>query len=195
MKSVPFEIERKYLIKKPDEKFLSSVCTKKIRISQSYLTAEHRGLTQRIRRIDDGNSVSYVMTEKKDITAVRRIELERPLDAAEYRSLLKHRRAAGTNTIEKTRFVIPNGKFNFEVDLFDGWESLALMEIELESENETFEFCDYMKFFKFADENTEIVILKEVTGDRKFRNYSMSLAFPEENDEVLKLETKYGKKL
>ena len=186
MNQISFEIERKYLIKKPDEKFLCSVCSKKLRISQTYLVPDVRGMSQRIRRIDDGQAVYYVMTEKKSISAIRRIEIERQIDLKEYNQLLRHKKAPATSTIEKTRYVIPNGSPSFEIDLFDGWEKLALMEIELESENMQFDFCPFMKFVKNATAETPVVILKEVTEDRRFRNYSMAKEMPNELEEIEK---------
>ena len=70
--------------------------------------------------------------------------------------------------------------------MFDGWEKLALMEIELESENMQFDFCPFMKFVKNATAETPVVILKEVTEDRRFRNYSMAKEMPNELEEIEK---------
>ena len=180
MSKLPFEIERKYLIKKPDEEFLNSVCQKKLKISQTYLVSDIQGFSQRVRRIFDGNETSYIMTEKKDITAIKRIEFERNISEKEYNQLILHKKAPVTSTIEKTRYVINHGKFNFEIDLFDLWQDYALMEIELESQEEQFDFCDFMSFAENVHGNTKIVILKEVTQDKKYRNFSLAKGFPKD---------------
>ena len=59
--------------------------------------------------------------------------------------------------VSKTRYFIPAGKHTWEVDIFEGDNApLAVAEIELASEEETFELPDW--------------ITSEVTGDKRYNN-------------------------
>jgi CYTH domain-containing protein len=60
-------------------------------------------------------------------------------------------------TIDKVRHLIPVGRHTWEVDVFHGDnEGLVVAEIELSSEEETFEWPDWLG--------------EEVTGDPKYYN-------------------------
>ena len=54
----------------------------------------------------------------------------------------------------------------FEIDIYPFWKDRAVMEIELENENQA------------ADFPPEIEIIKEVTEDRRYTNSSMALSIP-----------------
>ena len=67
-------------------------------------------------------------------------------------------------SIDKERYLVPYGKHTWEVDVFHGPnEGLILAEIELSSEDESFERPTWLG--------------KEVTGDRRFYN-SMLMQMP-----------------
>ena len=62
--------------------------------------------------------------------------------------------------IDKRRYLVKSGNHTFEVDEFYGEnEGLVLAEVELDSEDETFEKPDFIGM--------------EVTGDRRFYNSHM----------------------
>ncbi len=62
--------------------------------------------------------------------------------------------------IDKTRYIIPHGNHNFEVDVFHGkHEGLIVAEIELSSEKEYFEKPEWLG--------------KDVTGDPSYYNSNL----------------------
>ena len=65
-------------------------------------------------------------------------------------------------TIAKTRWVLPWRGQLFEIDIFPFWDDRALMEIELTEENQAVELPP------------QIRVLREVTGDRRYTNSSLS---------------------
>ncbi len=152
-----FEIERKFLIKRPDEAFLSSLpgarCYK---ISQTYLTSGGR-----VRRESCGGETVYTHTLKKRISDIRRIEIEDVIGESEYLAALADADPE-LETIEKKRWRIRAGKFVYEIDLFPFWEDEALLEVELDSENESFPMPDFLE------------IIREVTDDGEYTNRSIA---------------------
>ncbi len=69
-----------------------------------------------------------------------------------------------TGVIDKTRYLVKAGSHTFEVDEFYGDnEGLTIAEVELSSEDESFEKPSWLG--------------REVTGDRRYYN-SMLLKFP-----------------
>ena len=158
----PLEIERKYLIRRPNEEELRMVPgIRVLQMEQVYLLSAD-GERSRIRRIEEGGRLSFFHTKKRDVTSVTRIEVEREISEDEYQMLLASADPA-RHPICKTRFCLPYGDRVFEIDLFPGWKDTALMEVELGSELETIAFPP------------QIEILKEVTEDLSFRNSSLAL--------------------
>ena len=154
------EIERKFLIKYPDTAILESVKgAKKIDITQAYTACGTRLL-----RWQDGYMVSYIKTVKTHITDLTRIEIENEISKEEYESLLREE----TSSLKKTRYRIPFENHLLEIDIFPFWQKQAFLEIELKSEDEAFSVPEY------------ISVIKEVTGDKSYRNYALSKKIPKE---------------
>lgn len=161
----PLEIERKYLICYPDLKELESKpnCTK-VDITQTYLTSEN-GVERRIRaRGIDGNYV-YYLTEKREITGLKRIETERRLTQDEYLELLMQADNK-LHTIHKTRYCLSDHNQYFEIDIYPEWDKQAIMEIELREEDQEVQLPDFIK------------VIKEVTDDKAYKNYQMAKEMP-----------------
>ena len=161
----PLEIERKYLICYPDLKELESnpSCTK-VDITQTYLTSEN-GVERRIRaRGIDGNYV-YYLTEKREITGLKRIETERRLTQDEYLELLMQADNK-LHTIHKTRYCLSDHNQYFEIDIYPEWDKQAIMEIELRDEDQEVQLPDFIK------------VIKEVTDDKAYKNYQMAKEMP-----------------
>ena len=156
--AIPLEIERKYLIRLPDEGLLDKLALGRDWIEQTYLLAE-AGTTERVRsRRSPGGTPVYTHTVKKRRSAVTREELESEIGQAEYEALL--RRADPTlRVICKTRWRIPYEDHILEVDRFPFWADRAILEVELGSEDEAFEKPDFIGM--------------EVTGDGRFYNKNM----------------------
>ncbi|WP_417941586.1 CYTH domain-containing protein [Flavobacterium sp. RS13.1] len=146
------EIERKFLVKSDEFKAQAFAQNK---IAQGYLSS----LPERTVRI-------RIKGEKGFITikgighhgGMTRFEWENEIPLGEAQELLK---LCEKGKIEKTRFEIQSGNHIFEVDEFYGEnEGLVMAEIELESENESFEKPDWLG--------------DEVTNDERYYNAYLS---------------------
>lgn len=163
------EIERKYLIRYPDVDFLRSVRgVREIKIVQDYLTPDENGYARRIRIWDDGG-LHYFFTRKKRLKAMVNEETEEEITGEEYERLLAQK-DPGRNTIRKTRFRIPEAGHIFEIDVFEFWTRQAYLEVELTSEDESFEIPDYIE------------VIREVTSDRRYTNGALARNVPKEDD-------------
>ena len=160
--SLPLEIERKYLISMPDiDRLLSVPFCRVLQIEQIYLLSD-AGESSRIRRIEENGSFCYFYTRKRAVTSVTRIEEEDAISAEEYRRLILLADPA-KNPIRKTRYCFPYAGKLFEIDVYPFWKKQAVLEVELDSEEEAILFPP------------EITILREVTEDLSFRNSSLAL--------------------
>lgn len=148
----PFEIERKFLIKKPDEKELPeyALCDY-VDIAQAYINKD--GKRFRVRKRGKGRDFIYIKTEKIKITEIKRVEKESRITETAYLESIK-----GEKVLYKRRWLIIYKEKCFELDLFPFWEDRALLEIELKSETENFELPPFLN------------VIKEVTRDRTYRN-------------------------
>lgn len=164
MNNSGIEIERKFLIRKPEEAWLETEAEGSD-IVQTYLEKSDRGLRGRVRRRSGKSGTVYTHTEKRHISAMRREEYEREISEEEYKELLLHSDPK-RRTIEKRRYVLMYKGQCFEIDIYPFWKDRAVMEIELENENQA------------ADFPPEIEIIKEVTEDRRYTNSSMALNIP-----------------
>ena len=155
------EIERKFLIKMPDTALLERISDcKKVYIEQTYLSDRRR-----IRRWEEDANISYIVTFKEKITEMTRIERESEISKDEFDALMQNRDPSRA-TIKKVRYRIPFEDKLLEIDLFDFWKDRAFLEIELESETDTFNVPSFLS------------IIKEVTEDRRYRNSALAVTVP-----------------
>lgn len=161
------EIERKYLIRYPELDSLAGQCSHVYTIEQTYLLSQP-GVTQRVRRRSEGEKTEYFYTEKERISGMTALEREREISQEEYRHLLG-RRDPSLQTIQKTRYCLPWRNHLFEIDVYYFWRKIATMEVELDSEDETF------------DIPLKCHIIKDVTDDYSFKNASLARNAPDEN--------------
>jgi adenylate cyclase len=146
------EIERKFLIKNLD--FKTESFEKKY-IKQGYLNAD-KNRTVRIRIADEKAFITIKGKSNKAGTTRFEWEKEIPFSEAEELLLL-----CEPCIIEKHRYLIKKGTHTFEVDVFLGDnQGLIVAEVELNSENETFEKPTWLG--------------NEVTGELKYYNSSIS---------------------
>ena len=160
------EIERKFLIRKPDKKWLETEAEGWDMV-QTYLIKDGSGLNSRVRKSSGKGGSVFTHTQKRHISAMSREEYEREISEEEYNKLLltadpKRR------TIEKRRYVLMYKDQRFEIDLFPFWSDRAIMEIELEREDQAVDFPP------------EINIIREVTEDRRYTNSSLAREIPME---------------
>lgn len=162
------EIERKYLIRMPDESQLAAMPDCEIwNIAQTYLKDAPNGDVQRVRRILSGDAVQYVHTVKHRLNALSQQEWEREISRVEYDMLLK---AADPNlrTIQKRRYRIPYEGQLLEIDIYAFWQDRATLEIELKDEAQTAHLPNWLK------------IVRELTGERAYKNRFLAEKIPME---------------
>lgn len=149
------EIERKFLVK--DLSF-KEVAYSSSRIAQGYICSS-RGRTVRVRIRNEKGYLTIKGPAGENGLSRYEWEKELPLDEA-----LELMKLCEPGLIDKTRYLVQSGKHVFEVDEFYGDnEGLVVAEVELASEDETFEKPDF--------------IGEEVTGIAKYYN-SFLMKFP-----------------
>lgn len=158
----PLEIERKYLIRKPNLDSLSQhVSITVVDIVQTYLKSIG-DVERRIRQRGQNGNFSYYLTEKREITSLkRRAESEKKISEKQYLNYLTEMDTSLSPIVKKRAYFAYKGQY-FEVDLFDFSDELALMEIELTNENASVVLPDF------------IDVVKEVTDDPHYRNHSLA---------------------
>ena len=165
--SIPVEIERKYVIAKPDTELLAQLNGYTIsEIEQTYL-ASSAALTHRVRKRSYADRVSYTETKKVRIDKMSVFEDEREISESEYIELLKSK-SEDSVTLRKTRRTFLYEGQIFEVDMYPEWQRTAILETELASREAVVLFPDFIE------------VIAEVTGDKKYSNAAMSREFPKE---------------
>lgn len=157
------EIERKFLIVYPDAEVLAGC--EMSEITQTYLSGSAAGFSERVRKRGANGAFTYTHTRKTHINDMRRIEIEEEISREEYAKLLE-RADPERRVIHKKRFCLEHGGKIFEIDLYPFWADRAVMEVELGDETESFDFPP------------EILIIKEVTGDKRYTNASIARNIP-----------------
>ena len=144
------EIERKFLVhKKMDWKRFASSCS---HIQQGYFSAVN---IVRIRIRDDKGYLTIKGPSR--MGGLTRYEFEKEITLEEAQQLML---LCEPGVIDKHRYLVPFGEHTFEIDEFHGDnEGLVLAEVELSSEDESFEKPDFIGI--------------EVTGNRHFYNSQM----------------------
>ena len=161
-----YEIERKYLIRRPGEALLEAPPGCEVwQIEQIYLRDEPPWDTRRVRRVRTGGEERYYRTFKSRVTTLSAREDENRLDRAGYEALVKEARE-GARPILKTRYRIPWEGHVLEFDLYPFWEDRAILEIELEREDEAVRLPDYVR------------LIREVTGDARYKNFALAHSVP-----------------
>lgn len=164
---LPLEIERKFLIARPDEALLVEKSTARLAIAQLYLRGGAQGENRRIRRTREGERERYYYTEKQRLTAVTRIEREREISRGEFEALAAEADDS-LRPIEKTRWLVPYGGHTLEIDLFPFWTDRAFCEAELQREDEPLALPDWLHVYR------------EVTDDPRYTNRALARAVPDE---------------
>ena len=158
----PMEIERKYLIARPDLSVLErKLNCERVSIIQTYLTSDCDGEERRIRMRGVNGHFIYFMTRKRKISGIKRIEIEERLTQDEY---IAHMVEADPEfrPIHKDRYCLSENGLYYEIDIFPEWKDRALMEIELHSEDQAVVFPE------------GIDVIREVTGDPEYSNHEIA---------------------
>ena len=167
---VPYEIERKFLIRLPDLSMLERLpnCSK-VDIIQTYLHSAKSDEEIRVRQ--RGRDGQYIFTEtiKKRVSSIKRIETERRLTQAEYLLLLM---SADTSLrqVRKTRYCLSFSNQYLEIDIYPFWQRQAILEVELSDESKEIVFPEFIE------------IMREVSCDEAYGNRSLAENVPDEGE-------------
>ncbi len=146
------EIERKFLVKSND--FITEAF-KETKITQGFLSTNKKR-TVRVRL--KGNQGFLTIKGMSSKNGLSRFEWEKEIPKQEAEQLLK---LCKKGVIDKTRYEVNVANHIFEVDIFyKDNEGLVIAEVELSSENETFEKPNWLG--------------EEITGDSKYYNSQLS---------------------
>lgn len=147
------EIERKFLVVGDDYKQMAYANS---RIKQGYICCNGgRSVRVRLR----GDKAYLTIKGASDSRGMSRYEFEKEITVDEAAHLFN---LCEPGIIDKTRYLVKSGDHVFEVDEFYGDnQGLVMAEVELHSEDETFEKPHF--------------IGREVTGDRRYYNGHLRL--------------------
>ncbi len=163
-----YEIERKYLIEMPEERFLCEQKDCEIwEIEQIYLNAEPH-VTHRIRRVAVNGETHYYQTFKRKVTLATAQESETEIPKEQYDELCTKRNPA-LQTILKRRYRIPFENHLLEIDIYPFWKKQAVLEIELESESEIARIPQWLR------------VIREVTEEKCYKNIALAKSIPQES--------------
>ena len=158
----PMEIERKYLISRPNLHLLEKLPNcELVHIVQTYLKSDDPSEERRIRQRGSNGSYVYFMTRKKKGDGIKRVEIENRLSQEEYIALLVEADPA-YRPIHKERYCLSANGLYSEIDIYPEWKDKAIMEIELHSEDQEVVFPD------------EIDVIREVTDDPAYSNHELA---------------------
>ena len=153
------EIERKFLIEYPNISWLEKNC-KKLEIIQTYLNSSEDEEIRVRQRGDNGNYI-YTQTIKRNVSDIKRIEIEKRLSKDEYLDLLMNADTS-KHPIRKTRYCLVYKNQYFEIDIYPFWKNKAITEIELNNENQEIEMPKQLK------------LIREVTNDKRYKNSELA---------------------
>ena len=157
----PFEIERKFLIEYPDIAWMEAQPNcQRVEVIQTYLKSDGDEEV-RVRQRGLNGHYTYYQTTKRRLTAMKRIEVERRLTQEEYLSLLMDADTS-KRQIRKTRYCLTWDRQYFEVDVFPFWKDRALLEIELNDEQQEVRLPEAFR------------LIREVTDDPAYSNYKLA---------------------
>ena len=159
---VPMEIERKYLIARPDpDALLRRPNCECVEIVQIYLRTDDEDEEVRIRQRGANGNYVFFRTRKKKVSDLKRVEVEERLSQEEYLSLMTLADPA-LRPIRKQRYCLSENGLYYEIDLYPDWKDQAIMEIELYSEDQPVLFPE------------GIQVIREVTGDPAYLNHTLA---------------------
>ena len=133
---------------------------KKLEIIQTYLKSDNDDEIRIRQRGINGNYI-YFKTIKKKIDNLKRVEIEKRLSQSEYLDLLMDADPT-KRPIRKTRYCLVYKNQYFEIDLYPFWDDKAIVEIELNDENQDIELPKQLK------------LIKEVTNDLNYKNSALA---------------------
>jgi len=164
----PLEIERKFLVRMPDlNQLTSQYFAEKTDLFQTFLLADEPDEEKRLRKRGKNGGCTYFLTKKRATHSIlSRIEQEEKITQKEYYYLLQQADPA-LKQFSKERYCFVYGNLYFQLDVYPFWKDYAILEIELTAEEQNIELPPF------------ITVLKEVTDDSAFKDYSLAKSIPE----------------
>ena len=156
------EIERKFLLKASPEETPEEV----IKIEQWYLKTTS-GIWERVRKCQSSKSgIYYIHTIKKSVSKGVNLEDEKQISQLEYENFTSYCNSGEFESkyITKERWVYPQEKLKWEVDIFHSGHHLVIAEIEIPKKTYKIEIPHFIKE----------KLLLEVTGLKQFSNKNLS---------------------
>ena len=155
-----YEIERKFLIRKPDLLMLErESCCHRVEILQTYLKSED-GAEVRVRRRGEKGEYTYFKTVKRG-SGLKRTEDEERIGEETYLALLENADPA-YRPIQKTRYLYAYDGQYFELDVYPTMPDEAIVEIELCREDVAVRFPACFS------------LIREVTDDPTYKNRALA---------------------
>ena len=155
------EIERKFLIEKPDLEWIKDNTECEIaEMVQTYLGKNGEGFGNRVREIKIKGVKKYFHTAKKSLSGITRIELEKEISKKEYDEYLETKK--NRISLKKTRYIIKMNNLKYEIDIYPFWNETAILEVELKNEKQKFEIPKFIK------------VIGEVTNNLDYTNQSLA---------------------
>ena len=156
----PFVVKKKYLIRWPDVKCLSSKPGyREVDIVRTYLRARP-GEEVCLRRCAADGSVVYLKITRRHVDG-KRVEVEKRLSEGEYVSLLPDANPA-KHTLHKSRYCFMHGGQYFKINLFPFWNDQAIAEVDMGDAEADARFPD------------EIQVIREVTNELAYKNAALA---------------------
>jgi CYTH domain-containing protein len=134
------------------------------KIEQTYLRGAE-GVETRVRKKESDSGTHYYWTEKVLLSTGVRSERERVISSDEYFYQLKER-DPDKSVIKKTRYTFPYKSTYCEVDVYQEPAGLAVLEVELTSESDTYEIPPFLK------------VAREVTTEAEYSNAGLASLKP-----------------
>lgn len=159
---MPFEKERRFLIKMPSPEFRGSVpATGRIEIVQTYLAVNNNVSEVRLRDRDVAGAHFYYQTMKRKSESGQIVEIEKRLSKEEYLELLWEEDPS-KDRIRKKRYCIEYEGCYYEIDAYPFWEDKAILIVALGPSDGKIPLPP------------EIEVIKEITDDPEWDNAAIA---------------------
>lgn len=174
------EIEVKFLIEKPNFDNLAKLYgpLDKYHITQVYLVSPNDSVERRIHRkvhLQTGN-IEYTYTTKGNILGESNLkvreEIEEKISYTQYKNYFDTARDLNYAIIDKERTVFFYEGITIEIDEYPQWSDLAILEIELKDDKQTFNIPG------------EISLISNVTNNKEYKNKTLAKIFAFRNAQV-----------
>jgi CYTH domain-containing protein len=138
-----------------------------VEIAQTYLKSDDPDSEKRVRARGIDGDYMYYLTEKRKVTNLKRVEVEKRLNQNEYLRYLMDQDNT-LRTIHKTRYCLSDENQYYEIDIYPEWNNQAIMEVELSSEEDIPQLPSFIN------------VIKDVTEEEQYKNYNMAKEMPKQ---------------